>query len=67
MSRYEMIVPGARVNVFLLGGYKTGTVRRIDGRDIMVEIDFKTGTFTAWVDISQCTVYYPKAEGGYNE
>ena len=67
MSAVEKITPGRRVNVFLLNGYKTGTVRRIDGRDIQVEINCETGVFIAWVDISQCTIEIPKAEGGYNE
>ena len=67
MSAVEKITPGRQVNVFLLNGYKTGIVRQIDGRDIQVEIDCKTGIFTAWVDINQCTVDFPKSEGGYNE
>lgn len=67
MSNYEMIIPGALVNVLLIDGYRTGTVIKKDGRDIMVGIDCETGIFNVWVDISQCTVYYPKTEGGYNE
>ena len=67
ISIYEMIIPGATVNVLLIDGYRTGTVIKKDGRDILVGIDCGSGTFNVWVDISQCTVYYPKTEGGYNE
>ena len=66
MSVYEMIIPGALVKVFLIDGYRTGTVIKKDGRDILVGINSESGTFEIWVDVSQCTVYYPKAEGGYN-
>lgn len=67
MINYIQKQPGTRVKVFILGGYKSGIIRLTDGRNILVDVECKTGVFHAWVDISQCDIDIPKSEGGYNE
>lgn len=67
MMNYTQKQPGTRVKVFILGGYRSGIIRLTEGNDILVDVECETGVFHAWVDISQCTIEIPKAEGGYNE
>ena len=65
--RFAKFLPGDRVKVFILDGYKSGIIRLIDGRNIAVDIECETGVFHAWVDACQCKMEMMKSEGGYNE